>query len=160
MGRHKLLENDTELEIQTTTAVLPEDYAVRLQLARLREVEENAERLSLDNKKKRIDIEKTNCNLCYLDTTETAINKALGPIANIIKNLDQTLAVRLKLTGAQTAIVQDILDDILQQISAINIDIKTTEEVDAERSHASNLEKEKLKQAAERNKKVLSNKKS
>lgn len=144
MGRHKLLENDAELEIQTTTAVLPEDYAVRLQLARLREVEENAERLSLDNKKKRIDINKTGCNLAYVDVAEDVLNKTLAPIANILKSLDQILATRLNLTGKQTEIVQEELNSILRQISAIEIHIPSTEETDAANSHASSVERDTL----------------
>lgn len=153
MARPKNTENDPELQI-CKPAELPEDYSIRLALARLREVEENSERLALDNKKKRIDLEKTNCNLCYLDVAESEVNRALGPIANIIKSLDQILATRLNLSGAQTAIVQDVVDDILRQIAAINIDLKSTEETDAERSHASNVEKEKLKREAERSKKL------
>lgn len=144
MGAHKKLENDKELNINCKSAELPDDYAIRLQLARLKEVEENAERLALDNKKKRLDIEKTNCNLCYLDTTEAEVNKVLGPIANLIKNLDQILTTRLNLSGAQTAIVQDIVDDLMAQIAAIEIRIKCTEEIDAERAHVNAADKEKL----------------
>lgn len=154
MSRPKNIENDPELMIDNKPASLPEDYAVRLQLARLREVEENAERLSLDNKKKRIDIEKTNCNLCYLDVAESEVNKALGPIANLVKSLDQILAVRLHLSGEQTAIVQDVIDDILRQIAAIEIQLKSTEETDAERSHQSLTEKELRKREVERSKTI------
>ena len=152
MGAHKKLENDKELNINCKSAALPDDYAIRLQLARLKEVEENAERLALDNKKKRLDIEKTNCNLCYIAAAETEINKVLGPIANFIKNLDQILTTRLNLSGTQTAIVQDVVDDVLGQIAAIDIQLKSTEEIDAERAHVNAADKEKLMNAVARNK--------
>lgn len=152
MGRKKDLLNDKELnltESDISSATLPSDYAIRLQLARLREVEENAERLALDNKKKRIDINKTGCNLVYLDYAESEVNKVLAPIANIIKSLDQILATRLNLTGQQTAIVQDVVDDVLKQIASIEIKLKSTEEIDAEKSHISTVERETaIKEAA------------
>lgn len=146
MGRHKDIQNDKELNI--TTAELPSDYAIRLQLARLKEVEENAERLALDNRKKRIDINKTNCNLVYLDVAEDTFQKALAPIANILKSLDQVLATRLNLTGAQTEIVQEELNSILHQIAAIEIKLPSTEETDALKSHASSVERETLMKKA------------
>lgn len=142
MGRHKDIKNDKELDIDSKHKSLPEDYAIRLQLARLKEVEENAERLALDNHKKRIDIEKTGCNLCYLDVAEDVLNKSLAPIANVLKSLDQILATRLNLSGAQTEILQEEIDSILNQIAAINIHLPSTEETDAERSHASSVERD------------------
>lgn len=142
MGRHT--KNPMEAS-EDDIATLPEDYAERLALARLKEVEQNAERLRLENVKKNIDIEKTSCNLCYIEYAEAEINRALGPIANLVKNLDQILATRLNLTGAQTAIVQSVVDDVLRQISLINIELKSTEEVDAENAHRALCEKERVK---------------
>lgn len=152
MGRHKDIQNDKELNI--TTAELPNDYAIRLQLARLKEVEENAERLALDNTRKRIDINKTNCNLCYLDVAEDTLNKSLAPIANILKSFDQILATRLHLTGPQTEIVQEELNSILRQIAAINIHLPSTEETDAERSHASAVERDTAMKNAAKSRKA------
>ena len=152
MGRHKDIQNDKELNI--TSAELPSDYAIRLQLARLREVEENAERLSLDNKKKRFDLDKTSANLAYVDVVETSINRALGPIANLIKNFDQILTARLNLSGAQTEIVQDVIDDLLNQISAVDIHIETALETDARLSHAGTATRERLQREAIKTKKL------
>ncbi len=156
MGRHKDIDNQIASDMNAT-ASLPEDYMIRLQLARLKEAEENAERLRLDNVKKHIDIEKTNCNLCYLDVAEAEVNKALGPIAALVKNLDQILATRLHLTGAQTEIVQSVIDDILHQIAAIEITLKSTEEVDAERAHVSLDAKTQMRKELERAKRISSN---
>lgn len=142
MGRHT--KNPLEVDAGDI-ATLPSDYAERLALARLKEVEQNAERLRLENVKKNIDIEKTSCNLCYIEYAESEINRALGPIANLVKNLDQILATRLNLSGAQTAIVQSVVDDVLRQISLINIELKSTEEIDAENAHRALCEKEKSK---------------
>lgn len=152
MGRRKEFENDPELNISGSVE-LPNDYAVRLQLARLKEVTENAERLALDNKKKRLEIEKTNCNLVYLDVAEDVLNKTLAPIANILKSLDQILAARLNLTGKQTEIVQEEINSVLRQIAAINIHLPSTEETDAERSHASNIERETAMREAAKSRK-------
>lgn len=127
---------------------IPEDYAVRLQLARLKEVEENAERLALDNKKKRYELDKTAANLAYLDVAEASINAALGPIANLIRNFDQMLANRLHLTGEQTAIVQDAIDDLLSQLAALNISIESTLETDARNSHEDSATRDKRQRDA------------
>lgn len=53
-------------ESKQPKATLPENYAVRMQLAKLRECKENAERLYLQNVKQRMYNTKAGQNLCYI----------------------------------------------------------------------------------------------
>lgn len=127
---------------------LPSDYALRMQLAQLKTAEENAERLKLDNDKKRIDIDRTTSNLCYIDTATQEFNKALSAIAVTLKGFDQILAQKLDLDGPQTEVVTDAVNELLAQLADIEICLSTTNEIDAQIAHSSIAEKEIRKKRA------------
>lgn len=117
-------------------ATLPEDYAVRMQLAKLRECEENAERLYLQNVKQRMDNTKSGGNLCYMQVALDEMNEALTHIAEIIKEGAERLSQDLQATAEQSDILESFFNDLLSQLSQVEINLSTTTEVDAQLDHA------------------------
>lgn len=132
----KITEPHEPKERTAPKATLPEDYTVRMQLAKLRECEENAERLYLQNIKQRLDNTKCSGNLCYMQVALDEMNEALTHIAEIIKEGAERLSQDMQATAEQSDVLDRFFNDLLSQLSEVEIKLSTTTEVDAQLDHA------------------------
>lgn len=120
---------------------LPEDYDVRLAIAKLEQIENDAQRLRLANEKTQIDIDKTKENLCYISVAMNEFQSALANIGRILKDASSRMSQELDLTPQQADKADKFFNSVLSMLSDIDIRLSSTDEVDAKLSHAGASEK-------------------
>lgn len=124
---------------------LPENYSIRFQMAKLREIEENVNRLKLDNVKKDLDLTKARGNLCYIKVAGDCFNSALAQIADVLKSAPSRITNEMRLSPSQAEELNTFFDDLLSDLAAIEIDIPTTTETDASLEKASKAAREQAR---------------
>lgn len=123
-------------------AELPEDYSVRYQLAKLNEVEQNAERLRLANVKQSLDLTKSQGNLCYIRVALDVFNGALESIGDTLRSASESLGQEIHANTHQRAIMDDFFDTLLDELVQIDLSIPTTSDTDAALDHATRAARE------------------
>ena len=135
-------------ETQNESTALPKNYSERLAMAKLRETEENAERLRLSNVRSQIDIDRCSANLCYITTAEEQISTALASVASILKTSRQELESSLHLNVSQCEVLADWYQSLMEALAAVDVKLESTEMTDARIAHTSLVEKDMLKRKA------------
>ena len=126
---------------------LPDNYQARYQMAKLREIEENVDRLRLDNVKKNLELTKSQGNLCYIRIAEDTFNLALNAVASVIKTAAERVAGEIGANPDQSVALQVFFDELLDELSTIEIHIPTTAQTDASLEHTGRAAKEQARGA-------------
>ena len=94
--------------------------------------EEKYRKLKLNNDNVEIDLFKKQDAICYKAVAMKEFEKAIGNIYARIKNADEQLTERLQLNVQQADILHTYMEDILNDLSEIDIQLESTEAFDAE----------------------------
>ena len=98
--------------------------------------EEKYRKLKLNNDNVEIDLFKKQDTICYKAVAMKEFEKAIGNIYARIKNADEQLTERLQLNIQQVDILHNYMEDILNDLSEIDIQLESTESFDAENYYA------------------------
>lgn len=93
---------------------------------------EKLRRLQLQNEHQAFDLEKKHESICYRAVAMSEFEKAVGSIYAQIKNADEQLASLLRLDQNQADILHNYMENILDELSNIEINLSTTTQFDAE----------------------------
>lgn len=133
MGRRTAVDTKDK----STDTKLPNDYNTRLALAKLAQLENDAERLRLANVKAQNEIAKTGGNLCYIHVAVTEFEGALRTFNEALNDVENTLTQ--KLVAAKTAerprLVANEFNRLRTLLHGVDIKLSTTEETDAATAH-------------------------
>lgn len=99
---------------------------------RNRMAEEKLRKITLQNDHQAFDLNKKHETICYRAVAISEFEKAVGSIYAQIKNADEQLTALLRLNQQQADILHDYMENILEDLSNINIELSTTTEFDAE----------------------------
>lgn len=94
--------------------------------------EEKLRKLHLANEHQAFDLDKKKDTICYRNVAIAEFEKAISSIYAQIKNADEQLTSLLRLNQQQADILHDYMENILNDLSNIDIDLSTTTEFDAE----------------------------
>lgn len=99
---------------------------------RNRMAEEKLKKLTLANSHQEFDLEKKKDSICYKAVAVKEFEKAIGDIYARIKNADEQLCDRLQLNIQQASILHDYMEQLLEDLSNIEIELDSTENFDAD----------------------------
>ena len=99
---------------------------------RNRMAEEKLKKLTLANSHQEFDLEKKKDSICYKAVAVKEFEKAIGDIYARIKNADEQLTDRLNLNIQQASILHDYMEQLLEDLSNIDIELDSTENFDAD----------------------------
>lgn len=99
---------------------------------RNRMAEEKLKKLTLANSHQEFDLEKKKDSVCYKAVAVKEFEKAIGDIYARIKNADEQLTDRLNLNIQQALILHDYMEQLLEDLSNIDIELDSTENFDAD----------------------------
>lgn len=99
---------------------------------RNRMAEEKLKKLTLANSHQEFDLEKKKDSICYKAVAVKEFEKAIGDIYARIKNADEQLTDRLHLNIQQASILHDYMEQLLEDLSNIEIELDSTESFDAD----------------------------
>lgn len=94
--------------------------------------EEKLRRIQLQNDHQAFDLNKKQETICYRAVAIAEFEKAVGSIYAQIKNADEQLTSLLRLNQQQSDILHEYMENILNDLSNIDIELSTTTEFDAE----------------------------
>ena len=94
--------------------------------------EEKYRKLHLQNEHQAFDLEKKQESICYRAVAMSEFEKAVGSIYAQIKNADEQLTALLHLNQQQTDILHNYMENILEDLSNIEINLSTTTDFDAD----------------------------
>ena len=94
--------------------------------------EEKLRKIQLQNDHQAFDLNKKQETICYRAVAIAEFEKAVGSIYAQIKNADEQLTSLLRLNQQQADILHDYMENILNDLSNIDIELSTTTEFDAE----------------------------
>lgn len=94
--------------------------------------EEKLRKLVLNNDHQAFDLEKKKDSICYKAIAIKEFEKAVGDIYARIRNADEQLTHRLHLDVQQASILHDYMEQILEDLSNIDIELDSTETFDAD----------------------------
>lgn len=94
--------------------------------------EEKLRRIQLQNDHQAFDLDKKKDTICYRAVAVAEFEKAVSSIYAQIKNADEQLTTLLRLNQPQADILHEYMENILEDLSNINIELSTTTEFDAE----------------------------
>jgi hypothetical protein len=94
--------------------------------------EEKLKKLTLANSHQEFDLEKKKDSICYKAVAVKEFEKAIGDIYARIKNADEQLCDRLQLNIQQASILHDYMEQLLEDLSNIEIELDSTENFDAD----------------------------
>lgn len=94
--------------------------------------EEKLKKLTLANSHQEFDLEKKKDSICYKAVAVKEFEKAIGDIYARIKNADEQLTDRLNLNIQQASILHDYMEQLLEDLSNIDIELDSTENFDAD----------------------------
>lgn len=105
---------------------------------------EKLRRLQLQNEHQAFDLEKKHESICYRAVAMSEFEKAVGSIYAQIKNADEQLTSLLRLNQQQTDILHDYMENILEDLSNIEINLSTTTQFDADNYFAGKARRSQL----------------
>jgi hypothetical protein len=118
---------------QKTTKTRKKDELIELSIEyRNRMAEEKLKKLTLANSHQEFDLEKKKDSICYKAVAVKEFEKAIGDIYARIKNADEQLCDRLQLNIQQASILHDYMEQLLEDLSNIEIELDSTENFDAD----------------------------
>ena len=94
--------------------------------------EEKLRKLVLNNDHAEFDLEKKKDSICYKAIAVKEFEKVVGDIYARIRNADEQLTNRLHLDVQQASILHDYMEQILEDLSNIDIELDSTETFDAD----------------------------
>lgn len=97
-----------------------------------RMAEEKLRKLVLNNDHAEFDLEKKKDSICYKAIAVKEFEKVVGDIYARIRNADEQLTNRLHLDVQQASILHDYMEQILEDLSNIDIELDSTETFDAD----------------------------
>lgn len=106
--------------------------------------EEKLRKLVLNNDHQAFDLEKKQESICYRAVAMSEFEKAVGSIYAQIKNADEQLTALLHLNQQQTDILHGYMENILEDLSNIEINLSTTTDFDAEQYFAGKARRSQL----------------
>lgn len=98
---------------------------------RNRMAEEKLKKLTLANSHQEFDLEKKKDSICYKAVAVKEFEKAVGDIYARIKNAPEQLTNMLQLNPQQATLLDNYIDDILTDLSNIDVHLESTEAFDA-----------------------------
>ena len=98
---------------------------------RNRMAEEKLKKLTLANSHQEFDLEKKKDSICYKAVAVKEFEKAIGDIYARIKNAPEQLTNMLQLNPQQATLLDNYIDDILTDLSNIDVHLESTEAFDA-----------------------------
>lgn len=98
---------------------------------RNRMAEEKLKKLTLTNSHQEFDLEKKKDSICYKAVAVKEFEKAIGDIYARIKNAPEQLTNMLQLNPQQATLLDNYIDDILTDLSNIDVHLESTEAFDA-----------------------------
>ncbi len=93
---------------------------------------EKLRKLVLANDHQAFDLEKKQESVCYKAVAVKEFEKAIGDIYARIKNADEQLTDRLHLNIQQASILHNYMEQLLEDLSNIEIELDSTENFDAD----------------------------
>jgi hypothetical protein len=105
---------------------------------------EKLRRLQLQNEHQAFDLEKKQESICYRAVAMSEFEKAVGSIYAQIKNADEQLTALLHLNQQQTDILHNYMENILEDLSNIEINLSTTTDFDADNYFAGKARRSQL----------------
>ena len=118
---------------QKTTKTRKKDDLIELSVEyRNKMAEEKLKKLTLANSHQEFDLEKKKDSICYKAVAVKEFEKAIGDIYARIKNADEQLTDRLNLNIQQASILHDYMEQLLEDLSNIDIELNSTENFDAD----------------------------
>ena len=106
--------------------------------------EEKYRKLHLQNEHQAFDLEKKQESICYRAVAMSEFEKAIGSIYAQIKNADEQLTALLHLNQQQTDILHNYMENILEDLSNIEINLSTTTDFDADNYFAGKARRSQL----------------
>lgn len=94
--------------------------------------EEKLRKLVLNNDHQAFDLEKKQESICYRAVAMSEFEKAVGSIYAQIKNCDEQLQSLLQLNPQQADLLHNYMENILEDLSNIEINLSTTTDFDAD----------------------------
>ena len=94
--------------------------------------EEKLRKLVLNNDHQAFDLEKKKDSICYKAVAMSEFEKAVSSIYAQIKNADEQLQSLLQLNPQQADLLHDYMEQILEDLSNIDIELDSTETFDAD----------------------------
>lgn len=134
----KLFEEENE------QCILAESVEYKNEMAR-----EKLRKIKLVNDGAELDLRKKQDCVCYINIALSAFENAVGDIFSRIKNSPEQLTSLLKLDPRQAELLNNFVDDILVDLSNLDIELESTTATDAKLYSDQKAKKEKLKKAVE-----------
>ena len=106
--------------------------------------EEKYRKLHLQNEHQAFDLEKKQESICYRAVAMSEFEKAVGSIYAQIKNADEQLTALLKLNQLQSEILHNYMENILIDLSNIEINLSTTTDFDADNYFAGRAKRSQM----------------
>lgn len=106
--------------------------------------EEKYRKLHLQNEHQAFDLEKKQESICYRAVAMSEFEKAVGSIYAQIKNADEQLTALLKLNQLQSEILHNYMENILIDLSNIEINLSTTTDFDADNYFAGKAKRSQM----------------
>ena len=97
-----------------------------------RMAEEKLRKLVLNNDHAEFDLEKKKDSICYKAVAISEFEKAVSSIYAQIKNADEQLQALLQLNPQQADLLHNYMENILEDLSNIDINLSDTTEFDAD----------------------------
>ena len=94
--------------------------------------EEKLRKLVLNNDHQAFDLEKKKDSICYKAVAISEFEKAVSSIYAQIKNCDEQLQALLQLNPQQADLLHNYMENILEDLSNIDINLSDTTEFDAD----------------------------
>lgn len=94
--------------------------------------EEKYRKLHLQNEHQAFDLERKQESICYKAVAMREFEKAVGSIYAQIKNADEQLQALLQLNPQQADLLHDYMENILEDLSNIDIELSDTTTFDAD----------------------------
>ena len=111
---------------------------------RNRMAEEKLKKLTLANSHQEFDLEKKKDSVCYKAVAMKEFEKAVGDIYARIKNAPEQLTSLLQLNPKQAELLDNYIDDILTDLSNIDIELESTDAFDAQTYFAGKARKAQM----------------
>lgn len=116
-----------------TTKTTKKDELIETSIKyRNRMAEEKLRKLTLANSHQEFDLEKKKDSICYKAVAVKEFEKAIGAVYAQIKNADEQLQALLQLNAQQADLLHDYMENVLEDLSNIEINLSDTAEFDAE----------------------------
>ena len=132
------------IEEENNQYILSETTEYKNSMAR-----EKLRKIKLVNDTAELDLRKKQDCVCYIAVAMSAFENAVGDIFSRIKNSPEQLTALLKLDPQQAELLNDFIDDILVDLSNLDIELESTTATDSKLYSDQKSKKEKLKKAVE-----------